>query len=221
VPGAVDTERFTPGEPHATGPVRILYHGRVDRRKGVLDFLQALALVYGDRQATISGNGPNLDAARTLCGDLGLASRVTLSGYANYVTVPRLYRHHHVFASPTNGEGFSNTILEAMASGLAVLSCRSVGVVDCVRDGSNGLLPESGDIPALARALTRLIGDSALREGLASTALEECRRTYSWQAVGRQIVGIYEELAGTQPKVDFDPDLPLTRCRFRAEPHLL
>jgi glycosyltransferase involved in cell wall biosynthesis len=126
-----------------------------------------------------------------------------------------------VFASPTYAEGFSNTILEAMASGLAVLSCRSVGVVDCLRDGENGLLVEAGDIGAQADALSRLVKDAALRTRLADAALKECRATYSWEAVGRQIIGVYEELAGKQPDLAFSPDLPVSPCRFRDEPHLL
>lgn len=221
VPGAVDTDRFTPAEATAASPVRLLYHGRVDRRKGVLDFLQALARVSGDYAATISGVGPDLEPARVLAFELGLADRVRFSGYADYADVPAIYRDHDVFVSPTYAEGFSNTILEAMASGLAVLSCRSVGVVDCVRDGDNGLLVEAGDIGAQTTALDRLIGDPSLPRRLAATALDECRRVYSWDAVGRQITGIYGSLHGTVPDLGFDTDLPASPCRFRAEPHLL
>jgi len=223
VPGAVDTTRFTPvdgGTGLGDGPVRFLYHGRVDRRKGVLDFLHALPLVAGDWRATISGIGPDVDAARTLAGELGLGDRVAFSGHAAYDAVPSLYRAHDVFVSPTYAEGFSNTILEAMASGLAVLSCRAVGVVDCLRDDDNGLLTEPGDVPAQAAALTRLVAEPDLRHRLATTALTECRRVYSWEAVGRQIMGIYADLHG-HPQPAFDTDLPLTPCRFRAEPHLL
>jgi glycosyltransferase involved in cell wall biosynthesis len=225
VPGAVDTTRFTPGPAAPTvgptaGPVRFLYHGRVDRRKGVLDFLHALAATHGDWRATISGIGPDVDPAQALAADLALGNRVVFSGYAEYDAVPALYRAQDVFVSPTYAEGFSNTILEAMASGHAVLSCRSVGVVDCIRDEDNGLLTEAGDIPALAAALTRLVAEPALRTRLAATALAECRRTYSWDAVGAQIMGVYADLIG-QPQAAFDTVLPLTPCRFRAEPHLL
>ncbi|WP_175518249.1 glycosyltransferase [Sphingomonas sp. OK281] len=117
-------------------------------------------------------------------------------------------------------EGFSNTILEAMACGLAVVSCHAVGVVDCVRDDENGLLTDPGDVPALATSLTRVIADTSLRTRLATVALEECRRVYSWDAVGQQIVGIYRDLRN-QPQAAFDTDLPITPCRFRSEPHLL
>jgi glycosyltransferase involved in cell wall biosynthesis len=221
VPGAVATDRFTPPPEPRAGPPAILYHGRVDRRKGVLDFLRSLALLRGVWRATVSGIGPDLDEAQALAGSLGLATRVTFSGYADYKAVPDLYRTHSIFASPTYAEGFSNTILEAMASEMAILSCRTVGVVDCLRDGENGLLTEAGDIRAQAAALRRLIDDKPLADRLAEAALAECRRVYSWRAVGAQIMGVYDQLAGTAPDLRFEPDLPVAPCRFRAEPHLL
>ncbi len=221
VPGAVDTDRFTPGEARTEGPVRLFYHGRVDRRKGVLDMLHALVAVEGDWTCTISGIGPDMEAAQALTGELGLHGRVRFSGYAEYDRVPDLYRAHDVFVSPTYAEGFSNTILEAMASGQAILSCRSVGVVDCIRDHENGLLVEPGDVAALSGALTRIVTGAGLRQRLAEAGLAECRRTYSWHGVGRQIMEIYKQLQGTKPATGISASIPITPCRFRAEPHLL
>lgn len=223
VPGAVDVHRFHPAEGAGEGdPLRLFYHGRVDRRKGALDFLDALDLLRHQGQrfaATISGIGPDLDACRARDAELGLGVRFT--GYADYEAAPALYRAQDVFVSPTYAEGFSNTVLEAMASGLAVVSCNAVGIVDCVRHGENGLLGEPGDVPALAANLRRLIEDAPLRRRLAANALRECRETYSWEAVGRQITAVYEELRDASPDISFDPILPRSDCRFRAAPHLL
>ena len=227
VPGAVDTRRFRPADEARVGeardPVRILYHGRVDRRKGSIDFVDALAILQarGIRfSATISGIGPDLDATRTRAHQLALEG-VRFTGYADYERVPDLYREADIFASPTYAEGFSNTVLEAMASGLAVASCRSVGVVDCLRDGDNALLTEAGDVAAHADALGRLATDRGLRTTLARHALAQCRETYSWGVVGSRIMTVYSGLAGSAPDTDFPSDLPVTPCRFRAEPHLL
>ncbi|RZM10664.1 MAG: glycosyltransferase family 1 protein, partial [Sphingomonas sp.] len=221
VPGAVDTAHFTPArEGVSEGPVRLLYHGRVDRRKGVLDFLHALPEVRGDWRATISGIGPDVEPAHALSTDLGLSDRVTFSGYADYDAVPELYRVHDVFVSPTYAEGFSNTILEAMACGLAVVSCHAVGVVDCIRDDENGILTNPGDVPALTAALTSVVTDPGQRTRLATAALEECRQVYSWDTVGQQIRGIYDDLRH-RPQTAFVTVLPMTSCRFRSEPHLL
>lgn len=227
VPGAVDVARFHPAPGHAPGdaadPVRLLYHGRVDRRKGSLDFLEALALLRGQGvrfAATISGIGPDYDSSRELSARLGLD--VAFPGYVDYDGAPAVYREADVFVSPTYAEGFSNTILEAMASGLPSVSCFAVGVVDCLRDGENGLLVQPGDVPAQAEALRRVITDEPLRRRLAATALEECRRTYSWEAVGRQIMDVYADVHGQKPDMRFNPVLPHDPgCRFRAAPHLL
>ena len=226
VPGAVDVARFCPAlRPSAVAsPPRLLYHGRVDRRKGVLDFLAALRLLSDDGvafTAVVSGIGPDHDAAQALASELGLDVRFT--GHAAYEDAPAVYAMGDIFVSPTYAEGFSNTILEAMASGLPCVSCYAVGVMDCLRDGENGLLVQPGDVPAQAAALRRLIDDAGLRRRLADAALEECRRTYSWSAVGLQIMNIYDRLHGTAPRAaGLGTTLPHDDdCRFRAAPHLL
>ena len=224
VPGAVDVKRFAPSLGVAAEPVSMLYHGRVDARKGVLDMLDAVALLARegvDFRLTVSGIGPDFDAAAACIAALGLSDRVRMTGHVGYADVPDVYRQAQVFVSPTYAEGFSNTILEAMASGLAVVSCRSVGVVDCIRDGENGLLTEPGDVPALAEAMRRVLTDAAERARLAGAALEECRARYSWQSVGRQVMDVYAEVAGRAPDLAWSEALPVTQCRFRAEPHLL
>jgi len=220
VPGAVDVTRFTPGGTDNDPPM-LLYHGRVDARKGVLDLLDAARQLRdsGDRfRLLISGIGPTYDEAAAIVARDGLGE---MTGYVDYDDAPAVYRRADIFVSPTYAEGFSNTILEAMASRLAVVSCRAVGVVDCIRDGDNGLLTEPGDRTALADALRRVLRDPALRNRLADTALEECRRVYSWTRVGRQIMDVYAAVAGRAPDIAWDVALPITPCRFRAEPHLL
>ena len=231
IPGAVDTERFTPGHPpgEVADPPRILYHGRVDRRKGVLDLLEALAILRGEGApfaATISGVGPDVEPAKALAAAHRFTeAEVRFTGYADYAEAPRLYAEADLFSSPTYAEGFSNTILEAMAAGVPVASCDSVGVTDCLRDGDNGLLTPAGDVPAHAAALRRLIEDAPLRRGIAERALAECRRTYSWTAVGARIREVYARVAGTAPDLGWSPELPPdppgAPCRFRATPHLL
>ena len=229
VPGAVDTGRFHPADETKVGeapwPVRLLYHGRVDRRKGALDFLDALDVLRTRGvpfEAIVSGIGPDLDACKERAAALNFdARKVQFSGYADYEDVPDIYRRADIFVSPTYGEGFSNTILEAMASGLANASCFAVGVNDCLRNGENGLLVEPGDIQGQADALQRLIEDHDLRRRIARDGLDECRSTYSWEVVGRLIMDVYVRVLNTPRGVAVDPHLPVTECRFRAEPHLL
>ena len=103
-----------------------------------------------------------------------------------------------------------------------VVSCRAVGVLDCLRDGENGIMTEPGDVSAHADALAAMIHDPALRRRLARAGLEECRRVYSWGAVGARIMAVYAQVVHEKPDTAFDPVLPyVAECRYRAEPHLL
>ena len=153
----------------------------------------------------------------------GSASHVRFTGYADYDAARRSTGRRTSSSRPTYAEGFSNTILEAMASGLPVVSCHAVGVVDCLRDGENGLLVQPGDIPALAAALRR--GSSRMRR---SAGASPPRR---WRSAAAPIPGtrwggrswaFTPRCAAHRPATGFDPALPRDPdCRFRAAPHLL
>ncbi|HEX8439972.1 glycosyltransferase family 4 protein [Archangium sp.] len=236
VPGATDTRRFHPRDEHALGavgtPPVLLYHGRVDARKGVMELLEAVRmLVRGGRELklVVSGIGPDLEAVRGRVAELGLGDRVELTGHASYENAPAVYRRGDIFVSPTYSEGFSNTLLEAMATGLPIVSTRAVGVVDCLEDGRDALLVPPQEAHALAEAIARMLDDPELRRRLARTALAEVRELYSWQAVGRRIQQVYGQLTGTGPDTGwtrlYDPgttvDTADTSCRFRSAPHLL
>jgi glycogen synthase len=217
VPGATDTHRFTPADRplgSLADPPVLLFHGRVDRRKGVLDLLEALP---DGVRLVVSGIGPDLEEARARAD-----GRTTFLGYVPPDEAPEVYRSADVFVSPTYSEGFSNTLLEAMASGLPTVSTDSVGVVDCLRHEENGLLHAPGDVAGLTKELDRLLSDAALRTRLATTALEEVRRLYSWPVLAGAIDGVCTRLAGTVPDLDWTPPATVDpSCRFRAAAHLL
>ena len=226
IPGAVDTSRFHPRDGREVGGLsdvpKLLYHGRVDARKGVLELLDAVELLRQDgREFTlrVSGIGPDFDETRRRAD--GMAG-IEATGHADYFAAPEIYRAADLFVSPTHAEGFSNTVLEAMASGLPIVSCDAVGVRDCLADGRDALLVPVSDVPALAAAIGRMLDDADLRRRLATTALDEVRELYAWPAVAKRISDVYERVAATPPGTEVDrltgdPD----PCKFRAEPHLL
>jgi glycosyltransferase involved in cell wall biosynthesis len=225
VSGATDTERFVPHRaPGALGaPPTLLYHGRVDARKGVLDLLDAVAdlLDRGRRlRLVVSGIGPDTTTVADRVTELGIDDHVTQLGYTAYEDAHEVYRRGDVFVSPTYAEGFSNTVLEAMASGLPVVSTDVVGVRDCVRDGDNGLLVPPKDPAALADGIARVLDDTDLRVGIARRALDEVRARWSWPVIAHRLTDVYAAVRDVPvPAIDdvpVDPD-----CRFRAAPHLL
>ena len=237
VPGATDIARFCPTTGKTPGTLSdsptLLYHGRVDLRKGLGELLDALPLVAAaipGVRTIISGIGPDVDHVRARVNAEGLGESVELTGYASYDDAPRVYHRGDLFISPTYSEGFSNTILEAMASGLPVVSTETVGVVDCLTHDHNGLLVPLRDSGALADAIVRLIQDDALRRRLAGQALRDVHEKWSWRPVADLIEQAYSR-AIASPRDDdwieiYDPsevnvDTAAADCRFRAAPHLL
>ncbi len=233
VPGAVDATRFVPRDGLKLGELRdpnapvLLYHGRVDRRKGALDLLDAFVILrqnprWRNVKIVYSGIGPDFDAVNERIAELDLGDAVQVLGYVEYADVPAIYRRGDVFLSPTYAEGFSNTILEAMASGLPVVSCEAVGVVDCLTDNVNGLLVQPGDVVALAGAIERILSDDDLRARLTEAAFQDAHEKYSWPVVARQIMDVYEEIIGMAPDNDWQLDEPIDlTCKYREAPHLL
>lgn len=236
IPGAINSDHFSPLSERKLGdintPTKLLYHGRVDRRKGVLELIEAIDLLKKSGRhlhLCISGIGPDLDAAKDLVQSKGLNDDVKFSGYVSYDDVPHVYRSADIFVSPTWSEGFSNTILEAMASGLPVVAARAVGVVDCLNHEENALLHEVHDIADLSLQITRLLDDEALRYQLASAALSEIQTKYKWSHIALQII---ESLENNLTKVpnnqwieNYNPSATIEdadlSCRFRQTPHLL
>ena len=228
VPGAVDTTRFSPpaGRPRGWlgSPPHLLYHGRVDRRKGVFELLDAFDTLRAEGRnlrLTVSGIGPDYDAARERC---EATAGCHASGYADYFAAPDLYRAADVFVSPSHAEGFSNTILEAMATGLPIVSCDAVGVRDCLAHERDGLLAEVGNAADLAEQIRRMLDDFELRASLATVALERVRDLYAWPRIAERIAAVYHRVVARpvddafEPLPTLDPPEP---CRFRGEPHLL
>ncbi len=234
VPGATNTEQFRPTRELGAlrTPARLLYHGRVDARKGSVDFVRAGRMLLDrghDVRLIMSGIGPDFEATRAEAERLGMADVVEFPGAASYAESPGRYALGDIFVSPTYAEGFSNTILEAMASGLAIVSTATVGVVDAIDHERNGLLHEPGDVLAQADLTERLLEDDVLRKRLAENALEDVRTKYSWPVVAAQIEEVYERLIGKTVDTSWTDiisvaerveDQDLT-CRFRTAPQLL
>lgn len=236
IPGAIDVKRFQPKPQRDIGaiadPPVLLYHGRVDRRKGVLELIDAVASLQREGIALrliISGIGPDLEAARTACAAQSLEQIVEFSRYIDYERVPDVYHWADIFVSPTWSEGFSNTILEAMASGLPIVASRAVGVVDCLTDNESALFHTVHDVNGLATQIRRLISDPPLRQRLAENALSEVRQKYQWPLVAGQLVERLEAVRLEAPDNRWVSLYDQTQtvdeadmsCRFRAAPHLL
>jgi len=157
----VDTDRFAPGNRAAARqalgiPADLAVAGTVGRLDPVKDqagLIRAFAQTRdtGKNVLVIAGDGPARPELETVVSELGLADRVRLLGEREDVSL--ILQALDVFVLPSLGEGISNAILEAMATGLPVIATRVGGNVELVREGVTGRLIEPRRPEALAEAL--------------------------------------------------------------------
>ncbi len=165
VPNGVD-DFFSPGGEEED---YILYAGTLEPRKG-------LEVLFGVWWAL-----PQPRPRLVLCGDRGwktnMPDGVELTGYVSRERLRELYRRARVFVYPSLYEGFGIPPLEAMACGSPVIATRTGAIPEFAGDAA--VLIEPGSLDALYLALTRLLGDTALRRELRARGPERAR-LYRW-----------------------------------------
>jgi colanic acid/amylovoran biosynthesis glycosyltransferase len=170
----IDLEKFRPAD-FKTTPPTILSIGRLVEKKGVLDLVEACKTLKKRGvpfRCVIVGKGELEPQIRSRVGSLGLEDVISLPGPCPQDEVRDLYRRSDVFVAPCvvarngNRDGLPTTILEAMASGLPVVSTPVTGIPEAVVNGETGALVPERDPEALADALQDLLEDPKLREKL-------------------------------------------------------
>jgi glycosyltransferase involved in cell wall biosynthesis len=183
----IDTTRFR-FAPSPHGPVVAV--GRLQPEKDHETLLRAAVLVAERDPAfrlDIAGDGPCMAALQRLRAELGLAATVRFLGQVQ--DVPALLERSGLFVLPSLSEGVSLTLLEAMASGVAVIATRVGGNAEVVEDGTTGVLVQPRDPGALAATILRLRRDGARRRRLIDAARERVERVFDV----RRMVADYEE----------------------------
>jgi len=161
-------------EPADDGRVRITFLGKIGPNKGTRQLIEALATMAGrnDWIATICGNG-DVDEARALADKLGIADQSVFPGWLDAGATAAQLRKTDIFVLPSFSEGLPMAILEAFSWGIAVVATPVGSIPDVVEHERNGLIVPVGDVPALARALRRLIEDAELRCRLGKAARQD------------------------------------------------
>ena len=127
------------------------------------------------------GDGPQRDALRAHAAALGCADRIVWAGWLEKSELRTTYRSCDIFVNPSLYEGMPNTVLEAMASGLAVVASDIGGNDQLVENDRTGLLFDLSEPERLTNAILRLAQDPALRDQLGKTARALVSANHSWR----------------------------------------
>lgn len=154
----IDAHKYSPNwEPRTEN--RILFVGRVTGEKQIDVLLRAAALLPAelDAKVEIVGGGDQLKNLQQLAADLGLADRVTFTGYVTDEELREAYHRASVLAMPSIAELQSIVTMEAMASALPVVAANAMALPHLVHDGENGYLFQPGDAEDLAAKLRTVL----------------------------------------------------------------
>lgn len=205
----VDIERFTPpaGSPRAAlppgfAPEDAIVIGTVGRLQQVKDqamLLRAFAAAraqpspWRERlRLVVAGDGPLAADLRSLAADLGIAPATWFAGARD--DVPAVLQALDVFVLPSLNEGISNTVLEAMATGLPVLATAIGGNPELVKDGVCGRLFAPGDVAALAGMIAEYAQRQELRVVQGAAARAHAVQEFGIGAMVRRYQAAYDEL---------------------------
>jgi mannosyltransferase len=173
--------------------------GRVRAQKGSDVFVEAMLRLlprYPDFTAVIVGA---ITPDQTMfAGELkkrieaaGLASRIVVTGELPIAEVQRWYRRLTIYAFTSRNEGFGLTLIEAMASGAALVAARAGAAELVVEDGLTGVLTPPGDVDALVAALEPLMRDPSSAAAMGARARARVLEKFSLDAEAQGIAGVY------------------------------
>ncbi len=202
LPNAVDLRRFRPSQrseqfraEFVCDPEAILIGAvsRIDAGKGLRELLEATAQIK-----PLTSNFKLIVVGRETIGEEGmmkiladdikrleLHDHVVLTGHRQDIETVMASLDFLVMPSPR--ETFGRVLIEAMASGTPVVASAGGGVPDIVESEREGLLFEPLDVPAMALAMTRLIGDAKLRQKLANAGLCAAKERYDQHLLDQQL----------------------------------
>jgi glycosyltransferase involved in cell wall biosynthesis len=158
----------------------------------------------------VIGDGPERDVVHATARDLALR-HVEFLGAIPPAEMARWYDEADVYLNASDIDNMPNSIIEAFACGLPVVTTRAGGIPYVVEHERNGLLADLGDHEALAAAALRLFDEPALARRVIAEGLADVERRYTWEVVADRWAGLYRRLAGVgeAASVHADPAPPV------------
>ncbi len=199
----LETFRYFARQRPADGAWRLLQASRLIEKKGLELSLRAFAAFlkqYPHATLTIAGDGPGRVPLERLATELELGDKIRFTGFVSQSALLTLYQESHFFLHPSeqtpegDREGVPNSMLEAMATGLACLTTRHGGIPEAVTHLESGILLPESDLAGLEQWLERLATDDALRDSLGYRAAQTIKERFDLTIQIEKLEEIYFRL---------------------------
>jgi glycosyltransferase involved in cell wall biosynthesis len=172
----------------------ILFLGRLGRRKGIYDLLDALAQI-AERgiqfELIAAGDGETRECAAQ-ARQLGIESSVLIPGWIEDEKKQQLLSQADIFVLPSHAEGLPMSLLEALAAGLPVVCSSAGGMPTAVSNEVEGFIIKPGDVDALAESLVSLLTDPGLRQRMGRDAFQKAKNVFDVQLSINRFIELYE-----------------------------
>ena len=202
VPNIVDLSRFSPAPlRHFDDAPHLVVTRNLEPIYDIPTAIRAFAVVrgaYSNARLTVAGSGPDEDRLRALVADHGLNACVCFSGRIANEDIPLLYASADCMLNPSTVDNMPISILEALASGVPVVSTDAGGIPDMVENGASALLVAIADHDGMAEQAIRILADRALAQLLRREGLKAVSN-YSWDKVREQWLEVYRQVAPAAP----------------------
>jgi glycosyltransferase involved in cell wall biosynthesis len=193
VPNVVDLDHFFPARNRLRAGAHFVVARNLEPIYDIGTAIRAFATVrqqHRDSRLTIVGTGPELGRLMDLVESAGVSDAVDFRGGVGPDTMADIYRTADVMLNPSTADNMPNSILEALASGVAVVSTDVGGVPYIVKNGTTALLVPPRDPAAMAQAAFRLLADPAFADVLRAAGLEAARGC-DWRSVRQMLADAY------------------------------
>jgi L-malate glycosyltransferase len=195
IANGVDIELYKPAEnPAFPKRLKLITVGRLTSTKRLDILIAMIELLKNqdvDTSLTIVGTGKLKTQLKQLINSRNLNSFISLTGRVSEKAMPALYRKHNLFVSATAAEGMSNAMLEAIASGLPIVTTRCEGVEELIRD--NGVIVENAAAADIAASIKNIIDNLGVYQQMSKAARTQAEK-FSWNAVADQYVQCYRNI---------------------------
>jgi len=192
LPNPVNCQKYVPGDKKRPGK-RALFMGDFSESKGITTLVRAASDVVdelSDVRFVLCG-GRRQEIAETIA-DWGMEDSVEIKGFVSGREKSDMFREADLFVLPSLGEGLPVVILEALSSGLPIITTPVGGIPDIIKDYQNGLFIEPGDSKALAENIIFLLKNDDVRERIGENNRKKALDEFDTPVVLRELKKIYE-----------------------------